>query len=253
MVLLACDGPSTRIVYHALARSCPDLAVIVEDPLPKATFLKRRARKVGWPTAVSQAVFVGGVVPVLSAMSRGRRREIILRNGFDTSELPGSKVGVPSVNSEQARQALRALEPRVVVVNGTRIIGPETLRCVDAPFVNMHAGITPAFRGTHGGYWALAQGRPDLAGTTVHLVDEGIDTGGILAQGVFEPGAGDNFSTYPYLHLEVGVPLLVAAVGHVLEGSALPQPSLAGELPSRLVMHPTVTQYLITRATRGVA
>lgn len=140
-----------------------------------------------------------------------------------------------------------------MVVNGTRIIGQKTLRSVDAIFVNMHAGITPAFRGAHGGYWAMAQGRPDLAGTTVHLVDEGIDTGKILDQRVFQPNESDNFSTCPYLHLEVGVPLLAKAVPDLLEGSIRTRPSLAGELPSRLLMHPTVTQYLITRVGRGVA
>ncbi len=50
----------------------------------------------------------------------------------------------------------------------------------------MHAGITLRYRGVHGGYWALAEQHPEWVGTTVHLVDPGIDTGGILAQSTFE-------------------------------------------------------------------
>ena len=45
------------------------------------------------------------------------------------------------------------------------------------PVINMHAGITLRYRGVHGGYWALAEQHPEWVGTTVHLVDPGIDTG----------------------------------------------------------------------------
>ena len=85
---------------------------------------------------------------------------------LDISPVDGRVIRVPSVNSGKARRALREFSPQVVVVNGTRIICNETLCAVDAPFINTHAGITPLYRGVHGGYWALREGRPDLVGTT---------------------------------------------------------------------------------------
>ena len=39
--------------------------------------------------------------------------------------------------------------PRVVIVNGTRIIQERVLQSVDAIFLNTHAGITPMYRGVH--------------------------------------------------------------------------------------------------------
>ena len=63
---------------------------------------------------------------------------------------------------------------------------PGCLGSLGCPVVNVHAGITPRYRGVHGGYWALAERHPEWVGTTVHLVDPGIDTGAILAQATFD-------------------------------------------------------------------
>src|SRR5438093_9923670 len=53
-----------------------------------------------------------------------------------------------------------------VVVNGTRIISEAVLTASDAVFINMHAGITPKYRGVHGGYWALYNGDGEAASST---------------------------------------------------------------------------------------
>ena len=66
------------------------------------------------------------------------------------------------------------------------------------------AGITPLYRGVHGAYWALAEGRRDLCGVTVHRVDAGIDTGEVLAQVLIDPTPQDNFVTYPWLQVAEG-------------------------------------------------
>jgi methionyl-tRNA formyltransferase len=136
------------------------------------------------------------------------------------------------------------------VVSGTGRIGAETLAAVDAPFLNMHAGITPLYRGVHGGYWALADGRPDLVGTTVHLVDEGLDTGAVVQRRPFEVTADDSFVTYPYLHTAYGLPALLDGVASALRGEIEPLPP--PDLPSRLRYHPTLWGYLWTRVRTGV-
>jgi methionyl-tRNA formyltransferase len=119
--------------------------------------------------------------------------------------------------------------------------------------LNLHMGITPRYRGVHGGYWALADGRPDLAGTTVHLVDEGIDTGGILGQATFEASPCDSIATYPALHVACGLPMLIDAAGRLLDGvAATPVAPLAGAEESQLRWHPTAWGYLARRFRRGV-
>lgn len=252
--MLAGRGASTNIVYHALCQAFGQVTVLREDPVPKLTFIRNRARRLGWPTVVGQLLFVGGASKVLAWRGRHRIRTILDENGLDASAIPEADVKrVPSVNSQECRDLLRQLDPAVVVVNGTRIIGSDTLKCAPAPFLNMHAGITPRYRGVHGGYWARVEGRPDLMGTTVHLVDAGIDTGAVLGQATFTPQPGDSFATYPYLHIACGLPLLVSAVRSVLGGEELvPVTSIAPER-SQLYFHPTLWGYIRARLGRSVA
>jgi folate-dependent phosphoribosylglycinamide formyltransferase PurN len=251
VVLLAGPGASTHIVYHALARAFGEVPVILEERVPRGQLVKRRLKKLGLPTVAGQMLFMALAEPLLRRRAASRVAAIKREHGLDDAPISGRVISVPSVNSDEARRALRELAPRFVVVNGTRIISKETLAAVDATFVNTHAGITPAFRGVHGGYWALAEGRPDLAGTTVHLVDAGIDTGGILKQVTFKATPEDSFVTYPYLQLAAGVPLLVAALGELMNGGVRPQ-KIESDLPSRLRSHPTLWGYVARRIRRGV-
>jgi folate-dependent phosphoribosylglycinamide formyltransferase PurN len=246
VLLLGGDGESTPIVFHALAARFPGLTAVLEAPVPRRQLLARRVRKLGLATVAGQLLFMSLVLPRLRRPGAARVDEICREHGLDRTPIPEDRVQrVPSVNSDEAREALRRADPAVVVVNGTRIIGRQTLAAVGVPFINLHAGITPLYRGVHGGYWALAEGRPELAGSTVHLVDEGVDTGTVLAQAYFTPGPADSFATYPYLHLAVGVPHLADAVEAALHGTLRPRPHPA--LPSRLRTHPTLWQYARTR------
>jgi folate-dependent phosphoribosylglycinamide formyltransferase PurN len=250
-LLVARDGDSTRIVLNALLKNLPDVHVILEDPPSRLRMLSRRARRLGIWEALGQAVFVMAVAPVLRRRARRRIAAIVREHSLDLSPPKVVPHHVRSINSEAARGLMREIDPSVVVVNGTRIIGRKTLACVDAVFMNMHAGITPLYRGVHGGYWALADGNNDLVGTTVHVVDEGIDTGRVIGQATFDVTDEDTFATYPYLHLAAGLPLLREAVARALSGEPLPEVERR-ELPSQLRYHPTVWSYLATRSAVGV-
>ena len=250
-LLVARGGDSTRIVLNALLNDLPDVHVILEDPPSRLRMLLRRARRLGAWETLGQAVFVMAVAPVLRRGARRRIAAIVREHSLDLSPPKVAPLRVRSINSEAARDLMRGIVPSVVVVNGTRIIGRETLACVDAVFLNMHAGIIPLYRGVHGGYWALADGNSDLVGTTVHVVDEGIDTGRVMGQATFDVTDEDTFATYPYLHLAAGLPLLREAVARALSGQLLPEAERR-ELPSRPRYHPTVWSCPATRSTAGV-
>lgn len=253
VVLLAAPGSSTDIVARALRRELGDVVLVLEEPVSRVALLRRRVRRLGVLTVLGQLLFLLGVQPHLARQGRGRIAQLRAKHALDARPWDGPVVGVPSVNSDEARQALRDLAPRVVVVNGTRIIGAQTLECVRAPFVNLHAGVTPQYRGVHGGYWALVDGRPDLVGSTVHVVDTGIDTGPVLAQPLFTPQAADSFVTYPINQLAVGLPALLEAVRSAVAGQApQPVPVRDAVAPSRLRSHPTVWAYLLHRWRSGV-
>ena len=251
IVLLCADGPSTRAVYNALCSAFGGVHVVMEEPISRLQMARRRAARLGYFSALGQMLFAAGVAPFLAYSSQQRIREIELEFNLG-KEMPESEIErITSVNSKQGREALRKASPAVVVVNGTRIIGAETLSCVDAPFINTHAGITPLYRGVHGAYWALAEGRPELVGTTVHFVDKGIDTGSIISQAFFEVTEKDNFATYPYLHTAAGITVLIPAVRAALEGRTESTDGYNG-LESKLRYHPTLWGYLSTRLRRGI-
>jgi folate-dependent phosphoribosylglycinamide formyltransferase PurN len=251
VVLLAGPGDSTDIVANFLASRVPDLVVVMEDPPSRLRMARRRARRVGWPSAVGQVLFVALLQPALRRRGARRRAAILAAASVDQTHRPPHH-RVPSINGEHVVALLSSLRPALVVVNGTRIIAARVLDSAGCPVVNLHAGITPRYRGVHGGYWALAERRPEWVGTTLHLVDPGIDTGGILAQSVFEVTGEDSFSTYPYLHLVNGLPLLGAQVAKVMAGAALESIPVGLAPGSGLHYHPTLWGYLWRRWRQGV-
>ena len=248
--MLAGRGPSTSIVYNALTEEFPIAQVIIEDRVPRWQFLQRRVNKLGFRKVVGQVLFRTFVVPCLQLLSAERIREIKRGAGLDDAPPSSGVCYVKSVNSSETIYMLRQISPAVVVVNGTRIIAEDVLKCVPAPFINMHAGITPFYRGVHGAYWALVERNLPGCGVTVHCIDAGIDTGGILSQGFVQPKREDNFATYPYLQLAAGIPLLKRAVRDACEGRLQQVPAPPGR--SKLWTHPTLGEYLRNRMRYGV-
>jgi folate-dependent phosphoribosylglycinamide formyltransferase PurN len=252
IVLLADKSSLSRIVYHALAEEFSIDAVVLEEPVPRSTFLKRRLKKLGWRTVLGQVIFAKCIVPLLRQETEGRRADILRAYGLNEAPIPAdSVVDVVSVNDDRTLTLLKELDPRVVVVNGTRILQEKLLNATNGVFLNTHVGITPFYRGVHGGYWALVAHDPEHCGVTIHKVDRGIDTGAIVAQALIKPTAADNFSTYPLLQIVHALPLLKRAIRDALDGrlETLPTPSGGG---SKLWSHPTAYQYLKYRIARGL-
>ncbi|MGY4103003.1 phosphoribosylglycinamide formyltransferase [Nocardia sp. R16R-3T] len=78
--------------------------------------------------------------------------------------------------------AVAAYAPDLVVSAGfMKILGPVFLARYGGRIINTHPALLPAFPGAHGVRDALDYG-VKVTGSTVHLVDSGIDTGPILAQ-----------------------------------------------------------------------
>ncbi len=255
VVLLGDRSAATASVAHALsahfgARAA--VTIVLEESPSKFTLARRRARRLGWWTVAGQIAFVGLVMPLLRRRGRRRIHQIAHDNELDLGPTPEA-VLVNSVNDQRTVALIEQAEPAVVVVHGTRIISGSVLDTIHVPVLNVHAGVTPRYRGVHGGYWALRDGRPDLAGSTVHLVDPGIDTGGILAQASFTPERADSIATYPFLHLACAIPMLLDQVDAVLAGTApAAVPPLPGAERSQLRWHPTAWDYLRARRREGV-
>ncbi|MEU5809064.1 MULTISPECIES: phosphoribosylglycinamide formyltransferase [unclassified Streptomyces] len=105
--------------------------------------------------------------------------------------------------------------PDLVVSAGfMKILGKTFLDRFGGRIVNTHPALLPAFPGAHGVRDALAYG-VKVTGCTVHLVDAGVDTGPIIAQGVVEVRDEDDEAALHERIKEVERKLLVDVVGRL--------------------------------------
>ena len=249
IALLAGEGWSTHAMYNGLRDEFEIVAVIIERKPSALKMLRHRARMLGWRETFGQLCFIL-YSRLLSRAADMRIAMLMHRHGLSDTPIPGIAITpVESANQKRVAALLKKLAPQAVVVNGTRILSKKLLAAVDAPFINTHMGITPAYRGVHGGYWALASDDRERCGVTVHLVDEGVDTGGVLYQARIEPEDEDSFATYPVLQLAAALPLMKAALNDAAEARLAPR---TGKGTSKQWYHPTLWGYLSTRSRRGV-
>lgn len=249
LVAITAGGPHAWITINALRDRFGPFPVVMEEGEPARVFWRRRLKRLG-PVAVAGQFGAMALAKLTKPLSRGRIPQLIADEGLAPEPVPDQEIiHVPSVNADETRTALAALSPSAVYVVSTRMIRTGTLGCVDAPFINYHSGINPAYRGINGGYFALANGEPEHFGTTLHLVDEGVDTGDVLRQVKIPVTKADNLHTYMWLMAarsrEAVVEVMEAAIAGQLDPYAV-------DLPSRQYYAPTLWGYLWAGLRRGV-
>ena len=112
-------------------------------------------------------------------------------------------------------EAVHEHQPDLVVLAGfMKLVGPAFLAAFGGRTVNTHPALSPSFPGMHGARDALDYG-VKVTGATLFVVDEGVDTGVIVAQSVVEVEDDDTEET---LHERIKVAerqMLVESVGRV--------------------------------------
>ena len=85
------------------------------------------------------------------------------------------------------------LKSDVYVVFGSSYIKGELIDfLIKQKAINIHAGVSPYYRGTDCNFWALYDANPHLVGTTIHLLSKGLDSGPMLYH------AMSNLKTNPF-------------------------------------------------------
>jgi phosphoribosylglycinamide formyltransferase-1 len=146
------------------------------------------------------------------ALSRARAREVV------TAVLEPAAFPDRAAHDAAVLAALEAARVDAVVLAGyMRLLGKVVLDAYPNRVLNVHPALLPSFPGTHGVADALAYG-VKVTGVTVHLVDEGVDTGPIVLQEPIEVRRNDTWDTVePRIHA-VEHRLLPRAVRALLEG-----------------------------------
>lgn len=148
------------------------------------------------------------------------RRDIAGTERAARAGLPTFTVCIPDFASRDDWDAALTAEvakhePDLVVSAGfMKILGPRFLAAFGGRTVNTHPALLPSFPGAHAVRDALAYG-VKVTGCTVHFVDEGVDTGPVIAQETVPVGWHDDEDSLHERIKQVERRLLVDVVGRL--------------------------------------
>lgn len=92
-------------------------------------------------------------------------------------------IEVSDINSETVQSFTKALGPDLIMVSGTQLVKKSTLNVFSGTrIMNLHTGLSPYVRGgPNCTNWCISTGQFHLIGNTVMWIDEGIDSGNLIA------------------------------------------------------------------------
>jgi len=130
----------------------------------------------------------------------------------------------PSLRLPQAQEGLASLGPQAIVVAAYgKILPPQVLRIPPLGCLNVHPSLLPRHRGPSPVVTALLEGDA-VTGVTVMLLDEGMDTGPILAQREEPILPEDTTPTLTERLFRLGAVLLVETLPRWAAGELTPRP-----------------------------
>ena len=234
VVFFGMNGPFSTTILRAL--SAAQLApVLVVEGLekekgsrgPKVSFV--RARPGFFGRIFSRQKLDPNALVVTEAGDR--LADVCLQLGIDL-------VRTDDPAALRVRARIHAVEPETFVVAGFPcLLPPLVLDLARRGGLNLHPGRLPEERGPSPLFWALKAGRKQI-GWTVHVLDEGEDTGDIVATGEIELVPGMDGQAILKRCAQAAAPELVRAVRGLLagdlvrirqpkEGARRPRPKLA--------------------------
>jgi len=147
-------------------------------------------------------------------------------------EQAATALGVPivqprDVNALECVSTVRALAPDVNLSIAYNQIFRDAIRGTASWFLNVHASKLPQYRGRNVINWAIINGEQEI-GVTVHLVDEGIDTGDILLQRTLPIAWTDTYGDVLHRVVHIVPDLIEEAMAMIADGTAQPKPQAPG-------------------------
>ena len=114
--------------------------------------------------------------------------------GIPTFTVPPTSFESRAAWGDELLEQIQVWNPDLVVCAGfMRILPPRVVAALSPQLINTHPALLPAFPGAHAVRDALAAGVAQT-GVTVHIVDEGVDTGPVIVQEAVAIESGDTES-----------------------------------------------------------
>ena len=115
---------------------------------------------------------------------------------------------------------LRSVRPDLIIVcSYSMMLPPQVLAVPAKGAVNVHGGLLPHYRGGHVTQWAIINAEREF-GVTLHYIDEGVDTGPVIAERRFALDEADDAYSVGAKVCEAGSQLLTTWWPRLIDGSA---------------------------------
>lgn len=149
-------------------------------------------------------------------------RSVLFPDGENGKMPGGDRIRlVKNHNGNETISVLEQLNPDIVIVYGTLIIGTKVIEACRR-IINLHTGFSPTYRGSDTIFWALHNGDSENVGATVHRLEAGVDSGPILARGKPSIEPGDDEDRLFAKAVMLGTELLCRAIRREVQGTANP-------------------------------
>jgi hypothetical protein len=189
--------PGAQELWTLRAMASVDCELRVVQALQSTTISKRKRvqRMIKESGVVKTALRWAGSAIGSRVASRDQH---VLNELFDFAELCDwwknsgiTPLKVKALNHAESQAALSSLCPDVIVRVSGGILKPQIFSLARLVTLNVHHGQAPLIRGMWSIPWGIIEGREDWIGASVHVIDEGIDTGMILWRGGPQLAPGD--------------------------------------------------------------
>lgn len=196
-----------------------NVAVLTTETLHHAYFVRELALR--FPVSLAVVELSASVVPFETAHDFERRRDSFEREFFFGGAIPRIADFCPvfeteSVNDPAAAEALLERKPSVLLVFGTGRIAPSLIARFPGRLLNLHGGDPEEYRGLDSHLWAIYHKDFNALVTTLHLVDERLDTGDIVRKTKIDLSACDGLHQLRARNTEACVALALSALSDLL-------------------------------------
>ena len=155
---------------------------------------------------------------------------------------------VDDINGAAALQRLKEATPLIAIHAGAGIVRSQLLALLPMGVINAHMGILPHYRGMNASEWAMFNGDP--VGCTVHMIDAGIDTGGIICARLVDTTGITDVATLRKKVDDAQIAMLGEVLQITMTTGALPpvRPQKQEEGIQYFRMHPDLARLLFASA-----
>ena len=145
--------------------------------------------------ALLDSGLASNVVGLVTDQPGVRAVEVAKSRGIPVRKIPMIEFDSRDLWQSELLRQVKELDPDLVVAAGfMRILNPEFVNVFPEQIVNSHPSLLPQFPGAHAVRDAIEAGAT-VTGCTVHFIDEGVDTGKIIAQQQVEVLPGESEAT----------------------------------------------------------